>query len=109
MLNALIDEFEIELINEHDHRHWGFATEEEWDACWDKIAKEYDGEFYKQLLCYMRGEPNSIMPGTNGFGKAEIAKCLFARDPSWIGQGRRDELLKTLQVLAAQPAIRTLN
>jgi hypothetical protein len=41
LLDALVAEFDTELICEHDPRYWGFSTQKEWDDDWeDPFAKE---------------------------------------------------------------------
>jgi hypothetical protein len=37
---ALVEEFAVELVSEHDFRFWGFDSEAEWDAAKKKTAKE---------------------------------------------------------------------
>ena len=74
IFEAIAQEFKVEFVSEHDHRYWGFATEEEWDAWHEQGAKEAEDEFYDNILKYLRGEPNVVLPGTILMIKAEIAK-----------------------------------
>jgi hypothetical protein len=64
-----------------DVKFWGFDTQEEWDACMEKMSQKAEEEFHIDLLKYLRGEPNDITPGTIGMCKAEIAKTLVEKDP----------------------------
>jgi hypothetical protein len=59
-----------------------FDTQEEWDAHWERMAREDEENFYIEVLKYLRGEPNDIRPGTAGMIKAEIAKKLVENDPA---------------------------
>jgi hypothetical protein len=99
VFDALTEEFEIDLVSEHDHRYWGFSTEEEWVAFQEKIAKKNEDAFYSDLLRYLRDEPNDLKPGTNGMTMAEIAKTLVANDPGLMAHEKRDALLEAVNVI----------
>ena len=60
IFDALAEEFEVQFVGESDYRFWGFASEEEMDAFWDRKDKEAEDKFYNELLKYLRGEPNCI-------------------------------------------------
>lgn len=96
---ALTEEFEIEWVSEHDHRFWGFATEEEWYAFNEKLTKEDEDRFYNDLLHYLRHEPNDLSPGTIGMIKAKIAKTLVASDPSLTAPEKRNALLEAVSAI----------
>jgi hypothetical protein len=97
VFDALAEEFDTEFVSEHDHRFWGFATEEEWDAFNEKIARKYEDEFYKDLLHYVRGEPHGLSPGTIGMIKADIAKTIVTREPSLMKPENRSVLLAAVE------------
>ena len=99
VINALTEEFGIELVSEHDHRYWGFANEKDWRDWQDQLAKEAEGDFYKDLVHYIRGEPNDIRPGTVGMLQAEIAKDLVAKDESLMAPNNRHLLLEAVEVI----------
>ncbi len=99
VIDALTQEFEIELVSEHDHRFWGFATEKDWRDSEIKYAKEAEDKFYKNLCHYIRGEPNDIRPGTIGMLQAEIAKDLVAKDESLMAPNNRHALLEAVKVI----------
>jgi hypothetical protein len=99
IFDALTEEFRIELVSEHDHRYWGFATEEEWDAWHKQRAKEAGDEFYDNILKYLRGEPNGLLPGTIGMIKAKIAKTLVENDPALMVPEKRDVLLEAVRAV----------
>jgi hypothetical protein len=99
IFDALTEEFRIELVSEHDHRYWGFATEEEWNACHEQLAKEDEDKFYDNILKYLRGEPNGLLRGTIGMIKAKIAESLVARDPSLMAPEKRDALLDAVRAI----------
>jgi hypothetical protein len=99
VFDALTEEFEIELVSEHDHRYWGFDTQEEWDRFNEKLEKEDEGNFYNDLLHYVCGEPNGIWPGTIGMIKAEIAKTLVESDPGLMAPEKRDALLEAVKAI----------
>jgi hypothetical protein len=48
VLDALVEEFEVELVCEHDPRYWGFATEKEWHDWQDQLANEADNHLYER-------------------------------------------------------------
>jgi hypothetical protein len=82
ILNAIAEAFDTDILSEYEPQFWGFDTQEEWDACTTRMAKEDDDRFYLELVKYLRGESNDIRPGTVGMGWAEIAKELVEKDPS---------------------------
>ena len=93
VIDALTNEFQIELVSEYDHRFWGYASKEEEDYWYNKIAKQGDDDFYNNLVHYLRGEPHKFKPDTNGMKLAEIAKALVATDESLLTPTKRDQLL----------------
>jgi hypothetical protein len=99
VLDALVDEFQVELVTEYDHRYLGFDAAEEWDAFQEELAKENEDWFYKNLLHYVRGEPNDLPPGTIGMTQADIAKTLIELDQSLAEPGKREVLLKKVEAV----------
>jgi hypothetical protein len=99
VIDALTEEFKIELVSEHDHRYWGFANEKDWTDWQAQLAKEDEDNFYKNLCHYLRGEPNDLRPGTIGMLKAEIAKDLVATDESLMAPSNRHLLLEAVKVI----------
>jgi len=99
VIDALAEEFETELVSEHDHRFWGFATQEEERDWNERMAKEAEDNFYKDLSHYLRGESNDLKPGTVGMQKAEIAKALVEADESLMAPDNRQQLLEAVEVI----------
>jgi hypothetical protein len=97
ILDSLAEEFNTEIVTEHDHRFWGFETEEEWDAFNEKLAREHEDKFYKALLHYVRGEPHGLSPGTIGMIQADIAKTIVTREPSLMRPENRSALLAAVE------------
>jgi len=97
--DAIAEEFEVELVTEHDYRFWRFATEEEWDNWNKKLAKEGEDSFYDALLHYVRDEPNALQPGSVGMIQAKIAKNLVEGDPGLAAPEKRDELLQAMRAI----------
>ena len=79
ILNAVADVFDTDLVSEYEPQFWGFDTQEEWDACMEKMSQKAEEEFHIEIFKYLRGEPNDIRPGTIGMCKAEIAKTLVKK------------------------------
>jgi hypothetical protein len=92
ILNALANVFDTDIVSEYEPQYWGFDTQEEWEACMEKISQKYEEEFYIELLKYLRGEPNDIRPGTIGMCEAEIARTLVEKDPSLLLSVNKDKL-----------------
>jgi hypothetical protein len=99
VIDALTNEFQIELVSEHDHRFWGFASKKEEEDRHNQIAKEYEDDFYKNLVHYLRGEPHNLTSGTIGMQKAEIAKALVATDESLLTPTKRHLLLEGIEAI----------
>ena len=92
ILEAVADIFDTDIVSEYEPQFWGFDTQEEWDACMEKMAKQDQEKFHIELLKYLRGEPNDIRPGTIGMLQAEIAKTLVEKDPSLLLLINKDKL-----------------
>jgi hypothetical protein len=92
ILNAIAEAFDTDIVSEHQPEYWGFDTQEEWDADKKRIHEEYERQFHVELLKHLRGEPTDIQPGTIGMKKAEIAKSLVEKDPSFMEPANRDKL-----------------
>jgi hypothetical protein len=99
VIDALTEEFGVELVSEHDHRYWGFATAEEERQFHEKMAKESNDRFYDDLIRYLRGEPHGIKPGSVEMQWAEIAKALVASDESLMTQRNRQRLEEAIKVI----------
>ncbi len=99
IFDAITEEFGIELVSEHDHRFWGFATEEEWDNWHKQGNKEIEDEFYDNLVKYVRDEPNGVLPGTIWMIKAKIAKTLVEIEPDLLTPEKRDVLLEAVRAV----------
>jgi hypothetical protein len=96
-LSALAEEFGVEFVSEHDHRYWGFDTEEEWFAALDEMAQADDDKFYSELISYLRNEPNDLELGTHGMEIAKSARELVAADPGLMAPERRNDLLAAVE------------
>jgi hypothetical protein len=99
IFDALTREFEVELVSEHDHRFWGFATKEEERDFHEKMGKESEDEFYNDLIHYLRGEPNELKTGTVGMLEAKIAMGLVASDASLLAPNNRQQLLEAIKAV----------
>jgi hypothetical protein len=99
VIDALTEEFGVELVSEHDHRYSGFATKEEETEFHERIAKESEDKFYQDVLHHLRGEPNGLKTGTVGMLQAEIAKDLVTRDESLMWPESRQKLLETVNAI----------
>jgi hypothetical protein len=99
IFDALIEEFQIESVSEHDHRFWGFSTEEEWDAFHKESARDGEDQFYNDLLRYLRDEQNVFRLGTIGMIRAEIAKTLIQSNPGFAAPEKRDVLLEAVRAI----------
>jgi hypothetical protein len=95
IFDALTEEFGIELVSEQDYRYYGFATEEEWNNWHEQLNKKAEDEFYDNILKYLRGEPNGVLPGTI----AKIAKTLVEIDPGLVAPEKRDVLLEAVRAV----------
>jgi hypothetical protein len=94
ILNAVAEVFDTDIASEYEPQFWGFDTQEEWDACMEKMSQKAEEEFHIELLKYLRGEPNDIRPGTIGMCQAEIARILVEKDPSLLLSVNKDKLRK---------------
>jgi hypothetical protein len=97
--DAITEEFGVELVTEHDHRFWGFATEKEWNDWNEEEYKKSEDEYYDNLVKYVRDEPNGVLPGTIWMIKAEIAKTLVKSDQGLMAPERRDALLEAMNAI----------
>jgi hypothetical protein len=90
ILNPLV--FDTDIVSEHEPQFWGFDTQEEWDACMEKMSQKAE-----EHLKYLRGVPNDIRPGTIGMCQAQIAKTLVEKDPSLLLSVNKDKLRSEIQ------------
>ena len=97
ILKAVAEAFETDIASEYEPQFWGFDTQEEWDACMEKMSQKAEEEFHIELLKYLRGEPNDIRPGTIGMCRAEIARTLVEKDPSLLLSVNKDKLRNETQ------------
>jgi hypothetical protein len=99
ILGAIAVALDTYIASEYQPQYWGFDTQEEWDAADKRLSmesKKAENKFHRELLKYLRGEPNHIKPGTDEMAKAEIAKKLVEKDPSLILPENRHQLRKEI-------------
>jgi hypothetical protein len=88
----LANVFDTDIPSEHEPQYWGCDTQEELDACMEKMRQEAEEECHIELLKYLRGEPNDIRPWMVGMDKVEIAKKLIENDPALLLPINKDKL-----------------
>src|SRR5215469_5084274 len=54
ILSAIAEAFDVDIVSEYEPQFWGFDTEEEWQAAEAAIAKEYDEQFFAEILKYLK-------------------------------------------------------
>jgi hypothetical protein len=99
ILRAICDEFGVDIVSEHEPRYWGYETQEEWDAAYEKLYKEYEQHFYNEVVKFVRGEEHDIRPRTIGMIKAEIANQLIAESPDLLAEDKRPDLIKAVKMI----------
>jgi hypothetical protein len=57
----------------------------------DPMSQNNDEHFYNAVCAYVRGEADSIVPGTVGEEQAKIAKRLLQDNPAILGDKDRLE------------------
>jgi hypothetical protein len=97
ILEAISDEFDVQIVSEYEPEFWGYETQSEWDAAWELIAREGEQDFYEQVEKFIRGENHNISSGTVGMIQAEIAKDLVARNPELLAADNRKHLIKFIR------------
>jgi hypothetical protein len=55
IVEAIEDHFNVDIACEYEPEYWGFETQEEWDAAWEKMDEEYRNERYERLMKYIGG------------------------------------------------------
>jgi len=94
ILQAICDEFDVDIVSEYEPQFWGFKTQEEWDA-WERArATKAEEDFYNEVVKFVRGEAHDIKPGTIGMIQAEIAKRLIAESPDLLAEDKRPDLMR---------------
>jgi len=99
ILQAICDEFDVDIVSEYEPEFWGFETKEEWDAAWAAIGEKEEQRFYNEVVKFVRGEAHDIKPGTIGMIKAEIAKQLIAESPDLLAEDKRPDLIKAVNLV----------
>jgi hypothetical protein len=97
ILDAICGAFDVEIVTEYQPQFWGFDSQEEWDAAWEKIAARRRDEFYDDVMHYVRGEDHTLQVGTNGMVQAEIAKQLIVDHPELALPESKDRLLDAVE------------
>ena len=99
ILQAICDEFDVDIVSEYEPQFLGFKTQEEWDAWERAMATKADEDFYNEVVKFVRGEAHDIKPGTNGMVLAEIAKRLIAESPDLLAEDKRPDLIKAVNLI----------
>ncbi len=96
ILSAIAEAFETDIFNEHQPQYWGFETYEEWDKAWRKNHEEQQAQFYVEIIKYITGQPNDIIPGSVGMTKANIAKELITKKPNLASPNCIEKLMEAI-------------
>jgi hypothetical protein len=99
ILEAISNEFNVQIVSEYEPEFWGYETQAELDAAMDLMAKESERKFYEQVEKFIRGETHDINPGTVGMIQAEIAKDLVARNPELLFADNRKHLIQAVEAI----------
>ena len=99
ILQAICDEYDVDIVSEYEPQFLGFKTQEEWDAWERAMATKADEDFYNEVVKFVRGEAHDIKPGTNGMVLAEIAKRLIAESPDLLAEDKRPDLIKAVNLV----------
>jgi hypothetical protein len=106
ILQAICDEFDVDIVSEHEPQFWGFETEEELEAAWEAYAEEhghtqssYEQRFYNEVVKFVGGKAHDIQPGTIWMIKAEIAKRLIAESPDLLAEDKQSDLIKAVNLI----------
>jgi hypothetical protein len=105
ILSAIAEEFDTDIVSEHEPQYWGFQTQDEWDAAWEQMQLEHREKFHLELMKYLRGEPNDIRRGTVGMIQAEIAKELVEKDPTLLLLTNKDKLRNEINTVERSRAM----
>jgi hypothetical protein len=99
ILEAIADEFDVDIVSEYEGRFYGFESDEAFDA-WMKAEHEKDEQrFYNEVAKFVRGEAHDIRPGTIEMIQAEIAKRLIADSPDLLAEDKRPDLIKAVNLV----------
>ncbi len=99
ILKAIAEAFDTDVVSEYEPQYWGFETQEEWDACWDEMAKKDRQAFYGEVLKYLAGEPHDLRPGTIGMIKAKIAREIVEKNPALLSPTNENTLLGEIDAI----------
>jgi hypothetical protein len=99
ILQAIGDEFDVDIVCEYEPQFWGYETQEEWDAAWAKMGEKAEQDFYTEVVKFVRGEEHNIRTGTIGMIQAEIAKRLIAESPDLLAEDKRPDLIKAVNMI----------
>jgi hypothetical protein len=102
ILRAIVDEFDVDVVSEHQPEYYGCRTVEELDELFARIANEIakdEKDFYIDVARFVRGESHGIKPGTIRSVKAGIAKRLIAESPELLADDKRPDLIKAVDLV----------
>jgi hypothetical protein len=99
ILRMIADEFDVDIVSEHEPEFWGYETQEQWYAARDAMGEKDQQDFYNEVAKFVRGENHEIKSGTVGMTKAGIAKRLVTESPELLDEDRRRELIKAVETI----------
>jgi hypothetical protein len=103
ILDAIRDEFDVDIVSEYEPDYWGFATKEEWDAAmrnFDKKLQQDEQHFWNEVVRYAKGETaeleQSRYSDSVATEMAQIAKNLISESPDLLAEDKRPNLIKAV-------------
>jgi hypothetical protein len=100
ILNAVAEDFNTDIVSEHEPQFWGFETQEEWEAWQRELARKDEEEFRVEVLKFLRGEPNDLRRGTTRMVIAKHAKKLVKKNPSLLLPVNHDKLFNEVNAIS---------
>jgi hypothetical protein len=108
ILNAIANEFDVDIVSEYEPEFWGYKTKEEWDMAWAAMAEKDERDFYNEVAKFVRGVAHNIRPRTIGMIQAEIAKRLIEESPDLLTKDRRADLIKAVKEVYDRDHVRQI-
>jgi hypothetical protein len=99
ILTEIADTFDVKIVSECDSQYWGFESEEEFKATQKTLEKKRQAELYNNIVKFIRGESNTLKPGSVEMAHAEIAKRLVTKSSNLLAPDKRMDLIKAVETI----------
>jgi hypothetical protein len=99
VIAAIADEFDTEIVSQHDPRYWGYKNFRDWNAAFYAQTSARLDAAYKDIMNYVEGKPCDLA-SIRGRRRARIGKRLIQKYPELSPRYNCADLIRVIDAIS---------